>query len=153
NLVLNNIITEGYSRSAELSMRTSTTLICTITLISMATKIAVSQIGYGYRNWFGYHPRIIAINPLSDECFPDGTSNCLRMTDCCSNHCALVDFSETVCKPTPCGCPQPPWGPINDYCWRYNSDCYYNEQCCSGYCRNMMSPTRHGSVKLCWTPP
>ncbi|CAG7733336.1 unnamed protein product [Allacma fusca] len=134
-------------------MGTPITILCTITLISMAIKMTVSQFGYGYRSWFGWHPRSIAVNPLSDQCFPDGTSECLRMTDCCSTHCAIAGTWETVCRPTPCGCPQPPWGPINDNCWRYWSHCNYHEQCCSGHCRSMGDPTRHGSSQMCWTPP
>ncbi|CAG7823935.1 unnamed protein product [Allacma fusca] len=136
-------------------MGTSVTILYTITLISMATKVAVSQFGYGYRSWFGWNPHISAINPLSDECFPDGTSNCRRMTDCCSNNCEIdMNPHETVCKPGTCGCPQPPWGPINDKCWRYGRDCRYNEECCSGYCRDMTEPTRHGGrAPVCWMPP
>ncbi|CAG7824471.1 unnamed protein product [Allacma fusca] len=129
-------------------------LVFTITLISMATKMTVSQFGYGYRNWFGYGPRNMAINPLSDECFPDGTENCIRMTDCCSNYCDITGPRASACRPTRCGCPQPPWGPINDNCKRYFSSCDRHEECCSGYCRDMREPTRHGGSNiLCWTPP
>ncbi|CAG7717293.1 unnamed protein product [Allacma fusca] len=106
-------------------MGTAVIIICMLALISTATTITVSQFGYGYRSWFGWYPLTMAINPLSGQCFPDGTSNCTRMTDCCSNYCAIdTNPSETICRPTPCGCPQPPWGPINDHCWRYWSECY-----------------------------
>ncbi|CAG7815265.1 unnamed protein product [Allacma fusca] len=117
--------------------------------------MAVSQMGYGYRNLFGWRPRTIEIYPLSDECLPDGTKNCRRMTDCCSNWCTTNGPSETICKPTPCDCPQSPWGPVNDYCkWPLDS-CHVNEYCCSGYCHQYSDPSRHGGGRypVCIMPP
>ncbi|CAG7734558.1 unnamed protein product [Allacma fusca] len=118
-------------------------------LMEISTNLVVSQFSNGYRNWF-FAPRNVPLYPL---CLPDG-SHCLRMTDCCSSHCNFdLEQDRIRCTPSPCGCPQPPWSPepIDENCLPYARMCYFDHECCSGYC--LRSGGYHGGGRRCFWPP
>ncbi|CAG7673146.1 unnamed protein product [Allacma fusca] len=116
-----------------------------LVLTWLAIHSVESQFGQEYRSWFGLALRS---NPFIPTCQPDGEP-CVRMTDCCSNHCRGRVPGPNICKPSFCGCPQPPYSdvPIIEKCKDFSSYCTQHHHCCSGYCY-MAS-----SARLCHYPP
>ncbi|CAG7817438.1 unnamed protein product, partial [Allacma fusca] len=102
-------------------MRTATLFCCVLALASTVQKMVYAQFGDGYRTWLGL---ALPINPMSGECLPDG-SICTRVTDCCSGNCSW-GHPTSICRPNPCGCPQPPWTdePIYETCKLFMQRCY-----------------------------